>query len=56
MPEHPIVLPPGQEPPAKFTVIFYDHQTGDWKAVTFVPGDPSIPPAQPPTEPGPKAE
>jgi hypothetical protein len=44
------VLPPGTEPPKSFTVIIKNNQTGEWKAITFVPGD-----ATPPTfAPGPK--
>jgi hypothetical protein len=50
VPTHPIVLPPGQEPPKSFTVIIKDNQTGEWKVITFVPGN-----AAPPTfGPGPK--
>jgi hypothetical protein len=53
-PSHPIVIPPGQEPPKSFTVIVRNNETGEWKAITFVPGD--VPPAMPPTTPGPKTE
>jgi hypothetical protein len=44
-PAHPIVIPPGWEPPKSFTVVVRDNQTGEWKALTFVPGD--APPATP---------
>jgi hypothetical protein len=51
VPSHPIVLP---KPPAEqsFTVAVRNNATGEVKSMTFVPGD--VPPAQPPTTPGPK--
>jgi hypothetical protein len=45
------VLPPEVEKTG-FTVVVYNHDTGDYKAIHFVPGD-----ASPPTfAPGPKEQ
>jgi hypothetical protein len=46
------VLPPNQPLPTSFTLVVRNNETGEWKAITFVPGD-----ASPPIfGPGPKEE
>jgi hypothetical protein len=56
VPAHPIELPPegGSGAQQSFTIAVRNNATGETKVVNFVPGDPGIPPAQPPTTPGPK--
>jgi hypothetical protein len=44
VPAHPIVLPPPSQPQT-FTVAIRNDATGEYKVMTFVPGD--VPPATP---------